>query len=140
MNDGQEISRSFADITSRLDGLAKSQASIRKSLRTLKAHLSGSGPADKRSDGPVPPDKLRHEGKLYEDFTCLEWRVLQSLWGQDSVEIESLLDKVYGHNHDDKDTALKSLLKRLNRKLRKQAFPATVKPRNGSFFLAFRKV
>ncbi len=138
MNDSQKICRLLGDINSQLHGLVKSQASIRKSLRKLQIHLPGSGQAGEQSDGPVPPDKFRHEGKLYEDFTSLEWRVLESLWGHDSIEFETLLDNVYGH--DGKDVALTSLIKRLNRKLRKKSFPATVKPRNGHFSLAFRKV
>jgi len=90
-------------------------------------------------DGPIPPDSFCFNGIVYKGFTALEWHLLKSLRDLEAVEMGAMYEIVYGKNHEHKEDALTSVIKRLNKKLRKKSFPGAVKPRNGWLSLIWNK-
>jgi hypothetical protein len=122
------ISQKLNQIASQLEALKKGQESLKESISSLRLPPSPSGVSF--DDGPVPPDGF-HLDKLYDGFTPLEWRLMAYLWTKKAIEEDDVLEAVYGHDHDDKDDALRSVVKRINKKLRQKGFPGRVVSRNG---------
>jgi DNA-binding response OmpR family regulator len=121
------------EISSRLSALEKGQLSLRENLDRKLAKFVDVATAE--VDGPVPPDNFRLDRRLYGPFTRLEWRLLACLWGKSALEISGVLEELYGHDHEQDQDALRSVVKRLNPKLRKQSFPGRVMLRQGYVFL-----
>jgi hypothetical protein len=123
------LSTKLDEISSRLAALEKGQQSFRQSLDRKLASI---GPVTSpKVDGPVPPESFRLGSKLYDPFTRLEYRLLACLWGKDDLEISEVLEALYGHDHKKEEDALRSVAKRLKKKLRKQSFPGVVVVRKG---------
>jgi hypothetical protein len=128
--------KQLGEICSRLSALEKGQESLRASVDRMQTSLT---PASRsQADGPVAPDAFRLGGRLYESFTCLEWRLLSYLWGTDALAIDGVLDRLYGHDCSQGEGALRSLAKRLNAKLRDGSFPGDVAIKNGYVVLTLR--
>jgi hypothetical protein len=134
------LSSQLVEIASRLASLEKRQVSLGKSLAKIQTRLITA--RESQGDGPVPPDSFRLKGDLFGPFTRLEWRLLAALWGREALEVAEVLERLYGHDHDQDEDALRSVIKRLNAKLRdksflrKKSFPAKVSFCNG--FVALR--
>lgn len=123
------ISTKLDGIASQLTALEEGQASLQQSISALGSKTSTANlPA---GDGPVAPDAFSLHKEDYDGFTTREWRLLNCLWGKRAVEEEEVLEEVYGHDNDGKEGALRSLRKRLNRKLHKKKFPGSVVLVNG---------
>jgi hypothetical protein len=127
------VSRKLDEISSRLAALEKGQHSLRKSLDRKLASLVPV--ASSKADGPVAPEHFRLEPKEYGPFTPLQWRLLACLWGKDALEVGEALEALYGHDHEQDQNALRLVVRRLNRKLRKQSFPGRVEMRKGYAWL-----
>src|SRR5262245_60909854 len=132
-----DLHRKLDKIADRLSVLQRGQTELERGLAELRnllarqtdvpGHAAASGRATQEPhDGPLPYEKFRLKGKEHGGFSVLEWRLLESLWGQVGVSVQDVLDHVYGHDSDQSDTALDSLKKRLNRKLRTMPCPAKV--------------
>jgi hypothetical protein len=127
------ISTKLDEISSRLAALEKGQHSFRQSIDRKLASI---GPVTSpKVDGPVPPESFRLESKLYGPFTRLEYRLLACLWSKDAVEVGEALEALHGHDHTQDQEALRSLCRRLNKKLRKQSFPGRGKVSKGYAWL-----
>jgi hypothetical protein len=85
-----------------------SRADVPQTLPDLRT-----APPDNLPDGPVPPDKLRFRGQLYDGFVALEYRLLRCLWGKESVEVLDAIEAVYGADANSKEKAFSSLVKRV---------------------------
>jgi hypothetical protein len=94
--------------------------------------------ASVKTDGPVPPDKLRIGPDEYDGFTRLEWRLLEFLWGKPAVLFQDVMDHIYGENHYQTDEALEGVIKRLNIKLTDKRAPVLIDPKNG--YIRIKKV
>lgn len=92
-------------------------------------------PPPPERDGPQLPDSFWFHGKCYKDFASLEMRLLDCLWGRDGVTIQEAIEKVYGDEAEDKDTAILSLKKRVSAKFVEQNAPLEMKCRDGRFYL-----
>jgi hypothetical protein len=123
------ISEKLDYITSQLQTLKKGQVSLKRSVSKLR--LTVGVPTPPVVDGPFPPDTFCLNGTKFGPFTRLEWRLLACLWGKDAVELAEVLEHLYGHDHSQEEGALRSLVKRLNLKLRKQSFARRVVIRHG---------
>src|SRR5262249_26338995 len=86
-------------------------------------------------DGPVPPDGFSLGGVLFDGFSYLEARLLEYLWGKAAVPIQEVIEHVYGHDADNKDGALKSLVKHLSTKLTHKSCPMEVRQKSGHLIL-----
>jgi len=125
------VCKKLEEIASRIAALENGQTSLQRSISLIMPPVLSPTPA---IDGPVAPDGF-HLEKLYDGFTKYEWRLMACLWGKKTIEEEDVLEAVYGHDHDMKENALRSLRKRLNRKLTKMQFPGEVIPINGHLAL-----
>ena len=86
-------------------------------------------------DGPVPPDRLRLSGKVYQDITKKGWLLLQCLWQREWVVIDDVMEHVYGHDYEQCDETLYSLCKRTSSLLITQGCPAEIKRKAGYIML-----
>jgi hypothetical protein len=131
--DMAQVVEKLAGIDHRLDALEKGQRQLTALVNQALASQAAGKRATARppSDGPIPPDKFRLNAQTYGGFSSLEWRLLRSLWGKTAVRIGKVMDRVYGHDHGDKDEAFKALKKRLSRKLLDQGFPGEIVTKGG---------
>jgi hypothetical protein len=90
-------------------------------------------PVGAARDGPVPPDQFRLGGQTNGPFSVLEMRLLKYLWRRDAVLFQHAMEYVYGHDADDKDVALRSLVKHVNAKLKNS--PNAIHYKNGYLYL-----
>lgn len=97
--------------------------------------IQGGGHARHQPDGMIPPDRVRVHGKEYTGLPRHQWRLLQALLCRKPVEMEAVMDAVYGHDADRTDSALDSLRKRTNDRLSRQGFPGEIGSRGGYFIL-----
>jgi hypothetical protein len=87
-------------------------------------------------DGPEDFDRFRLHGKTYEGFTNLPYRLLCCLWDKEkakpkpAVSFDDVLESVYWAEADEKDGALRNVINRLRKELRKTGCPAEVKIRS----------
>ena len=96
----------------------------------LLERLDGREQERAEADGPVPSDKFRLKGVDYY-LSISQWRLLASLWGQEALTTEDVLEKVYDHDHEKTDSALFSLCNRLNKALADQSCPVSVCRKGG---------
>jgi hypothetical protein len=88
-------------------------------------------------DGPVDPDGFRLDGKTYEGFSNLPYRLLCFLWDNEKakpkagVSIDKVMDHLYGPEAGDRDQALHNVTNRLRVELEKASCPAEVRKRSG---------
>ena len=123
------VSRKLDEISSRLAALEKGQQSLRESLdRNLASLVPVASP---KADGPVPPEHFRLGRQPYGPLTRLEQRLLACLYLKDALEVGEVLEALYGHDHEQDQDALRSVVRRLNQKLHKQSFPGRVVLRKG---------
>ncbi len=92
-------------------------------------------PAKSPQDGPVPPDGFRLSGRLCDGLSVYEYRLLESLWGKEARLLQDVIDHVYGHDADNKDQAVMSLVKRVRNKLLQAQIPAEITSKSGYLVL-----
>src|SRR5262249_4914026 len=91
--------------------------------------------------GPMAPDRFRLHGQTYEGFTKLPYRLLCCLWDDEkakpktAVPFDDVRDYVYWEEAGDKDDALKNVINRLRKELKKTRCPAEVKIRSACVML-----
>jgi hypothetical protein len=131
--DNAQVMEKLAGIGHRLESLEKGQERLTTLVcQALESQATGRrGAPPPPQDGPVPPDKVRLNNKLYHGFSPLEWRLLWRLWDRNAVSIAKLMDHLYGHDHGDKDQAFQAVKKRLSRKFLDQEFPGEIVAKAG---------
>lgn len=87
--------------------------------------------ADDGRDKVVPPGSARLGGRVYDGFTRNEWRLLEAIVNKPGVEVDDVIEHVYGHDADSKEEALTQVIKRLNKKLLDHRCPFIVSEENG---------
>jgi hypothetical protein len=123
------ISQKLDHISAQLDALKKGQTALNRTISKRPPRTTSV--AAPVADGPIPPASFRLNPNLYGPFTRLEWLLLERLWGKAAVLVGDVLGALYGHDHEQDQDALRSVVKRLNPKFRKQSFPGRVVLRNG---------
>jgi hypothetical protein len=83
-----------------------------------------------RRDGPDDRGNLWWQGRS-QSLSPLVFKLCQSVWGEDSVEIQEVLDRVYGGEACDKEKALTMLIHHLNRALLELEAPITFRQKSG---------
>lgn len=92
--------------------------------------------ADDERDKVIPPSSVRLSGQVYDGFTRNEWRLLEAIVNKTGVEVDDVIEHVYGHDADNKGKALTQVIKRLNKKLLDKLCRFIVGEENG--FVAIR--
>lgn len=87
--------------------------------------------ATERPDGPHPPDTIRVGGKDYHCGSDRGWRLLNCLWSKGAVTIDKVIEDVYGHNSDDREKSLDSLIKHTRRWVRSVKCPFAIRTKAG---------
>lgn len=87
--------------------------------------------ATERPDGPHPPDTIRVAGKDYRYGSDRGWRLLKCLWSKAAVTIDRVIEDVYGHNADDREKSLDSLIKHTRTWLRSCKCPLAIRTKAG---------
>jgi hypothetical protein len=83
-------------------------------------------------DGPVPPNAFSLGGMCYRlSLSTLEYRLLECVWPERSVPLNTAVEHIYGHDADTTDDAVKSLLRNTNRRLRKVNCPIEFHQKRG---------
>lgn len=101
----------------RMIELARKRARESKVITEL-----ATGPAKTPEDGPRPPDLFYWKGNA-EHLPTLVWRMLDILWGKDSIPEDEVAEHVWGKGVDATDSQLKSTLHDLNTVLLKMDLP-----------------
>ena len=70
-------------------------------------------------------------GTDYTGVAGLRWRLLKCLWAQGDVAIDSVIEEVWGHDADDRDKSLASLIKHTRRWLRSSRCPLALRTKSG---------
>ena len=130
----RKISRT-ATLFKKLQEIFTRLSAIEKALSSLTSEAATTSAPD--TDGPLPPNEFRLKGKSCR-LAALEWRLVRCLWRKPAVPLDEVLDFVYGHDQDDKDDALRSVGKRLKRRLHKKEIPVEVISTNGYMALRLR--
>jgi hypothetical protein len=92
--------------------------------------------ADDERDKVIPPSSARLGGQVFDGFTRNEWRLLEAIVNKTGVEVDDVIEHVYGHDADNKGKALTQVIKRLNKKLLDKLCQFIVGEENG--FVAIR--
>jgi hypothetical protein len=99
------------------------ESQIDKFLHRLLAGL------DDDRDRLIAPDRVRLSGVEYDGLSSLEWRLIKVLLrtAKRAVSIQTAMEFVYGHNADNKDEALRQLVKNLNKRLAEHGCPVSIR-------------
>ncbi len=84
-----------------------------------------------RPDGPYPPDTIRVGGNDYVGLSGQRWRLIRCLWGRGAVQIDAVIEEIWGNDFDDADKALGSLVKHTRRWLRAAGCPLAIRTKTG---------
>lgn len=70
-------------------------------------------------------------GKDYVGLSGQRWRLIRCLWGRGAVEIDAVIEEIWGHDFDDADKAIDSLVKHTRRWLREAGCPLGIRTKAG---------